>query len=56
MVQWLDSKWCIGEVGPVCADMALHGLFDVSVVADDPPTLRAEEEDLTTGVAVGVVW
>ena len=56
MVQWLDSKWCIGEVGPVGADVVMHDLFDVSVVTDDPSTLWAKEENLTTGVAVAAIW
>ena len=56
MVQWLDSKWCIGEVGPVGADVVVDDLFDVCVMADHPAALWAEEEDLTTGVAVAAIW
>lgn len=56
MVQWLDSKWCIGEVGPVGADVVVDNLLDVCVVTDHPATLRAKEEDLTTGVAVAAIW
>ena len=55
MVQWLDSKWRIGEVGPVGADVVVHDCFDVSVVADDPSTPWAEEEEFATGVAVCAV-
>ena len=55
MVQWLDSKWRIGEVSPVGTDIALHGLFDVCVVTDHPAALWAEEEEFATGVAVATV-
>ena len=38
------------------ADVVMHDLFDVSVVTDDPSTLWAKEENLTTGVAVAAIW
>lgn len=38
------------------ADVVVHDYFDVSVVTDHPSALWAEEEDLTTGVAVAAIW
>ena len=38
------------------AAAAIDDLFDVCVVADDPSRFRAEEKDLTTGIALLLPW